>query len=407
MHVLRREFMSGLAVTLAEAYLLPVRASTYSLRGPLYHTAFRHTLETHARVEDDGTTYVWTGDIPGMWLRDSAVVALPYIDIAKGDKRTASLLRGILARQAKCILKNPYANAFRPDYRVFEEKFELDSLLYPIWFCSLYYEKTGDRRVFTAELHEAFELVLKTLRTEQRHATRSRYRHSELTNGGRGSPIAHTGMVWTAFRPSDDAAQYHYNIPANIFGVVAMRMLVALARHEFHDRSMAQNAFTLGMEIQHGIEKWGYFNSARFGKIYAYEVDGLGRTNLMDDANLPSLLSIPYFGYAPIRNAAYQRTRRFVLSSRNPYFFSGMYAEGIGSPHTPRNYVWPLALVMQALTTTNEGEADRCLRALAASDLGDHRLHESFHVDNPWNYTRADFAFPNALYTELVRRRRG
>lgn len=405
MRVLRSHVLSGCAATCVAA-LFPRRAGAGVPGDPLYATAFRKTLDAHARIEDDGTTYVWTGDIPAMWLRDSAAIALPYIEIAKGDPALASLLRGILARQAKCILKNPYANAFRADYGVFEEKFEIDSLLYPIWFAALYFKKTGDDEIFTPELRRALRLILTVLRNEQRHTARSHYRNSELPNGGRGSPVRYTGMIWTGFRPSDDAAQYHYNIPHNAFAAVVMQRLAYLARNVLRDSAMAEAASSLTTDIQRGIGNYGYVHSPRFGKIYAYEVDGLGHTNLMDDANLPSLLSFPYFGYLSVNDPAYQRTRRFALSSHNPYFFSGKYATGIGSPHTPHDYVWPLALVMQALTSTDEREIRRCLHGIAASDLGDHRLHESFHVDQPRYFTRADFALPNALYAQLVQQRR-
>jgi meiotically up-regulated gene 157 (Mug157) protein len=397
--------LSGISGALVAASLLPQRAGAVVSSDPLYLTAFNETFNRHARVEKDGTTYVSTGDIPAMWLRDSAAVALPYIELAGSDPGIASLLRGVLARQAKCILKDPYANAFGEDYRVIEQKFEADSLLYPIWFAALYYKLTHDRSIFTPEVGRAFKLVLKTLRTEQHHATRSHYRNPQLANGGRGSDVAYTGMIWTGFRPSDDAARYQYNIPVNMFAVVVMRMLGDLERDIFKDSAAAQDAWGLGVDAQRGIEQYGYCYLDGFGKIYSYEVDGLGHANLMDDANIPSLLSIPYFGYLPVSDPAYQRTRRFVLSPRNPYFYSGKYAEGVGSPHTPRGYVWPLALVMQALTSTDRDETNRVLRYIAASDTGDHRLHESFDVDNPRRFTRADFAWPNALYAQLVQQR--
>jgi hypothetical protein len=186
-----------------------------------------------------------------------------------------------------------------------------------------------------------------------------------------------------------------------------MRDLSDIARTVWRDGRMAQNAWGLSVQIQRGIEQYGTVNLAPFGRIYAYEVDGRGHANLMDDANVPSLLSIPYFGYLPKTSSLYQATRRFVLSPRNPYFFAGKYAQGIGSPHTPHGYVWPLALCVQALTAIDEREVDQVFGWIAASDVGDHRLHESFNAEWPESYTRDDFAWPNALYAELVLTRRG
>jgi meiotically up-regulated gene 157 (Mug157) protein len=316
-------------------------------------------------------------------------------------------LRGVVARQAKYILIDPYANAFSRTYGVVERKFEVDSLLYPIWFAYDYYRQTGDRSIFTPEVRRAFGRVLTTLRDEQHHPKRSHYTHPQLANGGHGSAVRYTGMVWTGFRPSDDPVRYHFNIPVNMFAAVVMKDLTNVARDVWRDDAMARNAWGLSVEIQRGIEQFGTLTLKPFGRIYAYEVDGLGHANVMDDANVPSLLSIPYFGYLPKTNSLYLATRRFALSDRNPYYFRGKYAQGIGSPHTPHGYIWPLALCVQALTATDDREVDRVFSWIAVSDTGDHRLHESFNADWPETFTREDFAWPNALYAELVLTRRG
>jgi hypothetical protein len=373
----------------------------------IYLTAYDETIARHVVAQRDGTSYVSTGDIDSEWLRDASAIVRPYIGLSAHDGDVQHTLRGVVARQAKYILIDPYANAFSRDYRVVERKFEVDSLLYPIWFASDYYRQTGDRSIFTPTLRRAFERVVATLRNEQHHPRRSSYRHPQLANGGRGSAVRYTGMVWTGFRPSDDPVRYHYNIPDNMFAAVVMRDLSSLARDVWHDRKLSVNAWGLGVEIQRGIEQYGTLELAPFGRIYAYEVDGLGHANVMDDANVPSLLSIPYFGYLPKDNSLYLATRRFALSDRNPYFYAGKYAQGIGSPHTPRGYVWPLALCVQALTATDDKEVDQVFGWIAASDVGDHRLHESFNADRPETYTREDFAWPNALYAELVLTRRG
>ncbi len=373
----------------------------------LFAIAYDETINRHVIAQRDGTTYVSTGDIPAEWLRDASATVKPYIGLARRDVGTARTLRGVLEREARYILIDPYANAYGSDYKVVERKFEVDSLLYPIWFAADYYRQTHDASIFTPTVRKAFVSVLATLRTEQHHDSRSHYTNPQLARGGRGSAVRYTGMVWTGFRPSDDPVRYHYNIPVNMFAVVVMRDLASVARDVWHDRRMSENAWGLSVEIQRGIEQNGTLNLAPFGRIYAYEVDGLGHANVMDDANIPSLLSIPYFGYLPATNSLYLATRRFVLSDRNPYYFSGKYAQGVGSPHTPHGYVWPLALCVQALTATDPAEVARVFGYIASADVGDHRLHESFDANWPEQYTRADFAWPNALYSELVLGLRG
>jgi len=373
----------------------------------LYQTAYDEAYSRHAVIQRDGTTFVSTGDIDAEWLRDASAVVKPYIGLSMNDPDVRATLRGVISRQAKYILLDPYANAFTLDYRVAERKFEMDSLLYPIWFSYLYWKASGDRSIFTPEVERAFERVMTVLRTEQHHNSRSHYRHPGLANNGQGSPVGYTGLVWTAFRPSDDPATYQYNIPDNMFAVVVLRDLTEIERNIYHNDKLAQNAWGLGVQIQRSIEQYGTVNLPGFGKMYSYEIDGRGHSLLMDDANIPSLLSIPYYGYVSGRDAVYRDTRKFVLSERNPYFYRGKYAEGIGSPHTPHGYIWPLSLVMEALTSTDQDEIKRVLGYIAASDIGDDRLHESFNADWPEAYTRDDFAWPNALFAELMLDHRG
>ncbi len=373
----------------------------------IYQRAYDESYSRHAVLEDDGTTFVSTGDIDMEWLRDSSATMTPYIGQAVSDPYVRTMLRGTIARQARYILIDPYANAFTKSYRVDERKFEMDSLLYPVWFSYLYWKATGDRSVFTPQLERAFSVVLATLRTEQRHTRLSRYRHGALAQGGRGTPTAYTGMVWTGFRPSDDIAGYHFNIPDNMFGVVVLHDLTEIAKSVYRNKHLAENAWGLSVQIQRGIERHGMKDVRGFGRIYAYEVDGYGHASLMDDANIPSLLSIPYFRYAGVQDRAYQATRRFILSPQNPYYFRGKYASGIGSAHTPRGYVWPLALIMQILTSRDRTETTAALGYLAAADVGDHVLHESFNANWPESYTRADFAWPNALFAQMMLGRQG
>jgi hypothetical protein len=403
-------FLVAVAALVSNGFVSPVRANeapTLSTKlEKIYLTAFDEALNRHAIRQPDGTTYVSTGDIEAEWLRDASAVMEPYIGQAATDSRVREALRGVIAREARYILIDPYANAFSTDYKVVERKFEVDSLLYPIWFADKYWSQTGDESIFTPQVNRAFESVLRTLRNEQHHDRRSHYRHPDLANGGKGSWVRYTGMIWTGFRPSDDPARYQYNIPDNMFAVAVLQRLAEIERKVYHNDRDASNAWGLALEAQAGIEQYGKIYVKGFGKMYAYEVDGYGHNNLMDDANMPSLLSIPYFTYLPERDSVYQNTRRFVLSPSNPYFYRGKYASGIGSPHTPHGYVWPLSLIVQVLTSEDPDEINRVMGYIGASDIGDHRLHESFNSDWPESFTREDFAWPNALYGELIQQQK-
>ena len=368
--------------------------------GQLYAQCLLSTIRNDVTITPDGTTYVITGDIGAMWLRDASAQVRPYLFFTADDS-VRSLLRGVIAREAKDIAIDPYANAFNRDYKVVEEKFELDSLLYPIQLAWTYWKQTGDTAPLTPEVKSAYEQAMTLMEVERDHSL-SHYRHHELPSGGAGNPVGYTGMVWSGFRPSDDAAQYGYVIPDEMFAVVALTELAELEAAAWHDPQKQQEALALRDGIRQGIVDYGIVYSPKYGYMYAYEVDGLGHVVLMDDANVPSLLSIPYLGYSTADDPIYQNTRRFVLSPDDPFYYSGKIAEGVGSPHSPAGYIWPLSLIMEGLTSTDPAEVSAVLTMLRASDLGDHLLHESFDVDDPTKYTRSNFGWPCSLFSELV-----
>jgi len=345
---------------------------------------------------------VKTGDIPAEWLRDARAHDRPYLYYANSDTAVRGLLRAIIAREAKYVQIDPYANAFTLDYRVWEEKYELDSIAYPVTLAWSYWHETGDKSIFTPDESKALDAVLATMQREQNHARDSRYTHKELANDGKGRPSGYTGMIWTGFRPSDDACYYNYLIPSEMFAVVALGDMAQIERQVYHDGAKAAQAQKLRDEVQRGIEKFGMVTDKKYGKMYAYEVDGLGKGIVTDDANVPSLLSAPYIGYTTVNNAYYLNTRAFLLSQDNASYYSGNVARGIGSYHTPDHWVWPLALVMEGLTANSQTEKQDVLNQLLASDPGDHLLHESFDPNDPKRYTRADFGWPNALFSEYV-----
>jgi len=408
----------GLLCTLAALALLAPRpapaieldaiskaAAGYTVGDPKLQSMYRAALlntNKQVTIASDGTAYIKTGDIPAEWLRDASVQVRPYLFFAKSDEQVRTLLRGAIARMGKYLQVDPYANAFTLAYGKWEEKFELDSLAYPITLSWTYWKQTGDTSVFTGDLSLGFDAALATMEREQDHARNSKYTHPQVPNGGKGKPVAYTGMIWTGFRPSDDACTYNYLIPSEMMAVVALGNLEEIERDVYHNLIKAQRAKALRDEVQTGIQTYGVVFTPNYGYIYAYEVDGLGSANLMDDANVPSLLSAPYLGYTKPSSFIYRNTRKFLLSKDNPTYYIGKVARGIGSPHTSDNYVWPIAMMMQGFTASSDAERKDVLSQLVASDPGDHLLHESFDPDDPTKFTRADFGWPNALFSEYV-----
>ncbi|WP_317997028.1 glycoside hydrolase family 125 protein [Vulcanimicrobium alpinum] len=367
----------------------------------LYRAALLNTSK-QITVADDGTAYVKTGDIPAEWLRDASAQVRPYLFFAKDDPQVRTILRGIIARMGRYLHIDPYANAFTLNYRVWEQKFELDSLAYPITLAWTYWKQTGDTSIFTGDLSLGFDSALDTMEREQDHPRNSRYTHKELPDGGKGKPVAYTGMIWSGFRPSDDACNFNYLIPSEMMAVVALGELEEIERDVYHNLIKTQRAAALRTEVQTGIQTYGVVFTPNYGYVYAYEVDGMGNSILMDDANIPSLLSAPYLGYTKSSSFIYKNTRKFLLSKDNPTYYVGKLARGIGSPHTNDGWVWPLAMLMEGFTASSDGERKDVLNELLASDPGDHLLHEAFNPDDPTKFSRVDFGWPNALFSEWV-----
>ncbi len=392
---------------------------------PVFRRCFLNTIETTTELQADGTTFVFTGDIPALWLRDSSAQVRPYVALAAEEPAFQQMLAGLIRLQAKYLLLDAYANAFNkaPNWHghrrdqtsmnpwVWERKFALDSLCYPIQLCKDYLDATGDQAVFDARVYRMLWRIVDVMRIEQQHRQRSPYRfrrpfalspRDTLSHGGWGPPVAETGMVWSGFRPSDDACRFGYHIPANMFAVVVLGHIIEFAEQIYHDQGLMAEARRLRDVIDQGIQAYGVVQHPRYGRIYAYETDGMGHYTLMDDANVPSLLSIPYLGYRTADDETYQRTRAFVLSRDNPFYAAGRYARGIGSPHTFRGSIWPLSLAIQGLTATDDNERERVLDMLVTSAAGTNLMHESFDPNRPRRFTRPWFAWANSMFALFV-----
>jgi len=389
----------------------------------LFANCYPNTLETTTKALEDGRYFVFTGDIPAMWLRDSSAQVRHYLPLAAECEEIAAMIEGLCRQQTACILADPYANAFNETqsgrcYRHdqtdmipldWERKYEIDSLCYPIQLAYLLWKTAGRRGHLTEDFHRMLRTVTDLWKTEQHHEN-SPYRFirtdcppsDTLPYEGKGSPVGYTGMTWSGFRPSDDACRFGYLIPSNMFAAVVLKLGAELASDIFKDAVLCGDMLLLREQIEEGIRRFGIVHHPDFGDLYAYEVDGLGGVNLMDDANVPSLLSIPYLGYTAPDDPIYLNTRRFILSRQNPYYYEGTALCGIGSPHTPPDYIWPIALSMQGLTTEDPEEAERLLTLLTLSDGNTGYMHEGVCKDDPSRFTRSWFAWANSLFSEFV-----
>ncbi|MDE6303299.1 MAG: glycoside hydrolase family 125 protein [Paramuribaculum sp.] len=394
----------------------------------MFENCFPNTLDTtvHFRKDEDGKndTFVYTGDIHAMWLRDSAAQVWPYVMFANADPALKDMIEGVIRRQFKCINIDPYANAFndgptggewmsdftdmRPE--VHERKYEIDSLCYPIRLAYEYWKATGDASIFDATWLEAIDNILTTFIAQQRKTGRGPYRFlrrtdrqlDTLNNVGWGAPVSGCGLIVSCFRPSDDATTFQYLIPSNFFAVTSLRKAAEILKEVNGDEQRSQQCTALADEVENALRQYAVYDHPQFGKIYAYEVDGFGNQHLMDDANVPSLLAMPYLGDVDINDPIYQNTRRFVWSNSNPYFFSGPAGEGIGGPHVGYDMAWPMSIMMKAFTSTDDNEIRDCIAMLMNTDAGTGFMHESFNVNDASKFTREWFAWQNTLFGELI-----
>lgn len=393
----------------------------------MFENCFPNTIDTtvHFRMLDGNPdTFVYTGDIHAMWLRDSGAQVWPYLQLANKDEQLRMMLEGVVRRQLMCINLDPYANAFndgpvgsywesdntdmKPELH--ERKWEIDSLCYVIRLAYEYWKVTGDDSVFDETWLKAVNNILTTFIQQQRKDGVGPYRFTRktdrstdtLNNNGLGAPVNPVGLIVSCFRPSDDATTLQFLVPSNLFAVTSLRKAAEILSVVNKDEELAAKCTALADEVENAIKKYAVVDHPEFGKIYAFEVDGFGNALLMDDANVPSLLALPYLGDVDVDDPVYRNTRRFVWSTSNPYFFKGKAAEGIGGPHVGYDMIWPMSIMMKAFTSTDDAEIKQCIETLMTTHNGTGFMHESFHKDNPSNFTREWFAWQNTLFGELI-----
>lgn len=394
----------------------------------MFENCFPNTLDTTVHFRTDGNgkpeTFVYTGDIHAMWLRDSGAQVWPYVQLTPSDRKLKALVEGVIRQQFKLINRDPYANAFNDgptggewqsdltdmSAYVHERKWEIDSLCYPIRLAYEYWKLTGDSSIFDSEWLKAIEAILNTLTEQQRKNGNGTYKFQRnttraldtLSNDGLGAPVKPCGLIVSSFRPSDDATTLQFLIPSNFFAVSALRKAAEILGEVNGNDALAGRCTALAAEVSDALEKYGKVEHPEFGTIYAFEVDGFGNHLLMDDANAPSLLSLPYLTDVSVDDPVYQNTRRYVWSQSNPYFFKGKAGEGIGGPHVGYDMIWPMSIMMKAFTSTDDAEIAECLRMVMDTDNNTGFIHESFHKDDPSKFTREWFAWQNTLFGELI-----
>ncbi len=395
----------------------------------MFGNCFPNTLDTtvdHSTVNGKPDTYVITGDIDAMWLRDSSAQVWPYLPLCKEDKELQMLILGVINRQVKCINKDPYANAFYKDETkisewknddtamqpgIHERKWEIDSLCYPIRLAYGYWQQTGDASFMDDNWKAAMNLVVQTFKTQQRFDSKGPYRFmrsspyatDSIPMNGYGYPVKPNGLICSMFRPSDDATVYPYLIPSNMFAVVSLQQMAEMLKEADVTADTAQ-VYALAAQVEEALLKNATIKTERNLSLYAYEVNGYGSHNLMDDANVPSLLSLPYLlGNSKLLDKpTYANTRKFLLSDNNPFFFKGTAGEGIGGPHVGMDMIWPISIIMRGLTSTDEKEIKACLDTLQKTHAGTGFMHESFNKDDASKYSRAWFAWANTLFGEFI-----
>lgn len=395
----------------------------------MFENCYPNTLDTtvHYMEDEQGEpdTFVYTGDIHAMWGRDSGAQVYPYVKFANKDKNLKRMLAGVIRRQFKNIVFDPYANAFNryPDIKSYwmsddtdmkpelhERKYEIDSLCYPIRLAYEYWKETGDTSIFGNLWLQTIESVLRTFREQQRKNGLGPYRFTRVTdrqldtvcNRGWGAPCKPVGLIASVFRPSDDATTYLFLVPSNFMAVTSLKKAAEILTSVNQRADLAAQCTALADEVHNALRQYAVYQHPKYGPIYAFEVDGFGNQLIMDDANVPSLLAMPYLGDVDINDPIYQNTRRFVWSEDNPYFFRGKAGEGIGGPHVGLDMPWPMSIMMRAFTSQDDNEIKACVQMLMDTDAGTGVIHESFHKDDANNYTRPWFAWQNTLFGELI-----
>ncbi len=395
----------------------------------MFENCFPNTLDTtvdYEVIDGKPDTFIITGDIDAMWLRDSTAQVWPYLPLVNKEEKLKKLFKGLVNRQTKCILLDPYANAFFKDVTketewkkdkptpkpgVHERKWEIDSLCYAVRLAYGYYKETRDTSIFDADWDKAMRLVVKTLRAEQRKNGKSPYYFIRVRSNstvsasynGTGRPIRPVGLIASIFRPSDDGTMYPFLIPSNLFAVEALAQLSEVYAEVLNDEAFSKECAGFSKEVLKAINRFAISEHLNYDKVYAYEVDGFGNKVFIDDPNIPSLIATKYLiSEKYYDEEVYMNTRQYLLSEDNPYYFKGKAGEGQGGPHAGKDTIWPMGIILRAMTSDDNKEIGWCIKQLMATHNNSGFMHETFHKDDASKFSRSWFAWANTLFGELI-----
>ena len=425
--------LAGERTFVSEAIEEAIRSVKENISHPklmwMFENCFPNTLDTtvdYEVIEGKPDTFIITGDIDAMWLRDSTAQVWPYLEFISEDETLQNLIKGLINRQVKCVRLDPYANAFYKDLSrvsywkddkptpqpgVHERKWEIDSLCYVIRLSHEYYRKTGDASVLDSDWDEAMRLIIQTLRAEQRMDGSTPYSFARTRDNsnivapfyGKGRPSKPVGLIASAFRPSDDGCMYPFLIPSNFFAVQSLVQLSELYETVLDDQGFALECAAFADEVHEALLAHAASEHLHYGLVYAYEVDGFGNKTFVDDPNVPSLIALRYLLDSTFYNGeVYENTRRYLLSTDNPYYFIGEAGEGQGGPHAGLDTIWPMGIILRAMTSRDDDEILWCLKQLMNTDDGKGFMHETFHKDDASQFSRTWFAWANTLFGELI-----
>ncbi|PFH52869.1 glycoside hydrolase family 125 protein [Amanita thiersii Skay4041] len=401
----------------------------------LFENTFPNTLDTTVKYfnPDENLAFIITG-VKAQWLRDTANQFAHYHSLLSIDSELATLVKAVINNEARYVAEYPYCGAFQPppesglasthndwadgvtvnppvnNQTVFECKYEIDSLCGFLKLSRSYYQATKDASFMNNNWRDAIDQIFRVINEQSQPTFDENFNFISfynwtggngalspmVDNGGNGEPKAYTGLVGTHHRPSDDLSVFAFLTPANAMLSVELNHLADILDDTKQLRNVSEQAREWSVRIHDAIWKTTVVDN-----IFAYETNGFGGRYVMDDANVPSLLSLPYLGFLEKHHPAYSATRKLLLSPRNPYFAAGKSFNGVGGPHVDPLHPWPMSHISAIFGTDDDNEILTSLYTIVNNTQGLGLIHESQSIRDS-SYTRSWFAWANSYFAEMV-----